>query len=192
MSSLKFPSLLLDISSQLSADQLDKMKFLCRDMIGKRDMEKVSNGLKLFQRLMERGELGADNTEFLSKLLEEIQRQDLLEKLRSFESQSGNSHSQPDQTERAKLDISTEVISENLGRNWRKLGRKLGLNEVKLESISSKHPTDLEETAVELLKEWRRIRGAEAQTKDLIGALRACEFNLTADKVEDRLTACGY
>lgn len=87
----------------------------------------------------------------------------------------------------AKLNIATEVTAENLGRHWRKLGRKLGLTDVKLESISKRHPTELEETAVELLNEWRRKRGAEARAEDLIKALRACQLNLTADKVECRL-----
>ena len=87
----------------------------------------------------------------------------------------------------AKLNIATEVIAENLGRQWRKLGRKLGLTDVKLESISKRHPTDLEETAVELLNEWRSNRGAEARAEDLIKALRACQLNLTADKVAKRL-----
>lgn len=87
----------------------------------------------------------------------------------------------------AKLDIATDVIQENLGKNWRKLGRKLGLKDIKLESISRRHPTDLEETAVELLKEWRKSRGADARTEDLIAALRACQLNMTADKVEDKL-----
>lgn len=89
----------------------------------------------------------------------------------------------------AKLDIATEVIAENLGNHWRKLGRKLGLTDVKLESVSKKHPTDLVETAVELLKEWRKCRGAEARTLELLKALRACTLNLTADNVEDKL-AC--
>lgn len=92
----------------------------------------------------------------------------------------------------AKLDIATEIIAENLGRNWRKLGRKLCLTEVKLESISRRHPTELDEIARELLKDWRKIRGAEARTKELIGALRACDLNLTADNLEDKLRELGY
>lgn len=79
------------------------------------------------------------------------------------------------------------MIAENLGKAWRKLGRRLRLSEVKLESISKRHPTDLEETTVELLKEWRKIRGAEARAEELIGALRGCQYNLTADKVEEKL-----
>uniref|UniRef100_A0A3P8S231 Fas (tnfrsf6)-associated via death domain n=1 Tax=Amphiprion percula TaxID=161767 RepID=A0A3P8S231_AMPPE len=188
MSSRQFNAVLLDISKRLSADQLDNLKFLVRD-VGKRELEKITSGLQLFQILMQRGELSAENTENLSKLLADIQRLDLADKLNCFDSESGSASSEPEPAERAKLDIAAEVIAENLGRNWRKLGRKLGLTDVKLESISKRHPTDLEETAVELLKEWRNSKGAEAETKDLIAALRACQQNLTADKVEDRLEA---
>ena len=92
----------------------------------------------------------------------------------------------------AKLDDATYIIAENLGKSWRKLGRKLGLTDVKLESISRRHPTELEVTVIELLREWRKSRGAEARTKDLIKALRDCEFNLTADKVESKLKSLGY
>ncbi|GLD67000.1 FAS-associated death domain protein-like protein [Lates japonicus] len=192
MSSLQFNAVLLDISNQLSADQLKQMKFLCGGIIGKKDQEKIDAGLKLFQFLTERGKLGADNTEFLSELLKNIERHDLSGKLNNFESQSAHTFSQPNETERAKLDIATEVIAENLGKSWRKLGRKLGLKDVKLESIHRKHATELEETAVELLNEWRKSQGAEAQTADLLAALRACQFNLTADKVEDKLKDSGY
>ncbi|XP_076593027.1 FAS-associated death domain protein [Chaetodon auriga] len=187
MSSLQFNAVLLEISNQLSAEQLEQIKFLCRDMIRKRELETIDTGRKLFNILTERGRLGADNKECLCELLREIQRHDLSDKLNRFESQSGSTDNQPDDEEKAKLDIATEVISENLGKSWRKLGRKLGLTDVKLESIYKRHPTELEEMAVELLKEWRKIRGAEARTEELIKALRACQYNLTADKVEHRL-----
>ncbi|CAB1439732.1 unnamed protein product [Pleuronectes platessa] len=168
------------------------MKFLCREKIGKKDMEKINSGIKLFQFLTERGQLGAGKTEALSEVLQQIHRSDLADKLTTLESLGVNTESEPDQEEKAKLDIATEVIAENLGRNWRKLGRKLGLNDVKLDSIGRRYPTELEETVVELLKEWRKSRGAEARTKQLIEALRACQYNLTADKVEDKLVAQGY
>ncbi|XP_028296977.1 FAS-associated death domain protein-like [Gouania willdenowi] len=92
----------------------------------------------------------------------------------------------------AKLDVAMEIISESLGKSWRKLGRKLGVTEVKLESIAQRHPTDLEETSMELLKEWRRSKGGEAQTHQLIQALRSCHFNMTADKLEDKLSALEH
>lgn len=86
----------------------------------------------------------------------------------------------------AKVNIATEVIANNLGRSWRKFGRKLGLTEVQLESIAKKHPTDLMETAVELIQMWRKAKPLEGEN-ELIKALRDSELNLTADKVEARL-----
>lgn len=84
--------------------------------------------------------------------------------------------------------MATEVICQNLGKFWRRVGRKLGLSEVKLDSISKRHPTDLEETAVELLKEWRKLRGPGAQAEVLIEALKACDLNLTAHTIESRIS----
>uniref|UniRef100_A0A3Q1GKX7 DED domain-containing protein n=1 Tax=Acanthochromis polyacanthus TaxID=80966 RepID=A0A3Q1GKX7_9TELE len=89
MSSRQFNAVLLDISNRLSADQLVSLKFLVRD-VGKRELEKITSGLQLFQILMERGELSAENTEYLSKLLADIQRLDLADKLKCFDSQSGS------------------------------------------------------------------------------------------------------
>lgn len=82
-----FNSILLDISNRLSKQQLDMMKFLCGEVIKKRDMESIDTGFKLFQTLTERQKLTEYDTEFLSKLLKDIDRADLLEKLNNFESQ---------------------------------------------------------------------------------------------------------
>ncbi|XP_019713380.1 FAS-associated death domain protein-like isoform X2 [Hippocampus comes] len=184
MASLRFNALLLDISSQLTTEQLDRLKYLCGDKVGKRELETIDNGIKLFQCLTERGVLNQDKTELLSELLTLINRQDLEEKLSSFQSPPECAGTQLCETERAKLEIATKVIAENVGGTWRKLGRELGLSETKLKSISMRFPTDLEETVRELLKEWRKSRGAEARTGELIEALRACQQNLTADIVE--------
>uniref|UniRef100_A0A3Q4BJM5 Uncharacterized protein n=1 Tax=Mola mola TaxID=94237 RepID=A0A3Q4BJM5_MOLML len=177
-----FNAFLLKISNQLSEEQLNNMKFLCRDTIGKRDMEQIKTGIGLFQILTERRKLGTDDMGLLRELLTQIQRYDLVDKVKYFETFQMSTVNQPDTKENAKLDIATDVIADNLGRNWRKLGRKLGLTDVKLESISKRHPTELDRTVIELLREWRKNRGAEARIEDLIKALRDCEFNLTADK----------
>lgn len=109
MSSLQFNSVLLHISDQLSAPQLDDLKFLCRDMIGKRELEKITGGLKLFELLTERGKLGADNTDCLSQFLIQIKRQDLANKLNAFESQPGFTDNQPDEAERGNVNVRPNV-----------------------------------------------------------------------------------
>lgn len=84
MSALQFNSVLLEISNAMSADQLNEMKFLVLQEIGKRNLEKIGSGRELFQLFRERGELSEDNTAFLSKLLREIKRQDLSDKIDNF------------------------------------------------------------------------------------------------------------
>uniref|UniRef100_A0A8C6UJ75 FAS-associated death domain protein n=1 Tax=Neogobius melanostomus TaxID=47308 RepID=A0A8C6UJ75_9GOBI len=170
MDSLSFNALLLEISDGLSAEQLERLKFLCVEDIKKREQEKCTSGHRLFQLLTERGKLGPDNTEHLCRLLSEIQKSS--NRLLTVN----------------KLDLAAEVLSETLGNNWRKLGRKLRLSEVKLDSISRKHPSDLEETTMELVREWRRCSKGQATVEALVQALRDCQFNMSADKVQDTLS----
>ncbi|XP_037649575.1 FAS-associated death domain protein-like [Sebastes umbrosus] len=187
MSSKLFSSVLLEISNQLSPKELEDLKFLCRDL-GKKILEDITSGTGLFQVLTERSQLGADNIDYLSGLLLDINRLDLSNKLNDYSQSGFTDNNQPDQEERDKLDIATDVIAGRLGtRDWRKLGRKLGLNDVKLESISKRHPTEQEETTRAMLKEWRKSREAEARTEELIEALRACNLNETADRVVEKL-----
>lgn len=188
MSSPRFNGVLLDISNQLSQDQLEQLKFLMQDVIGKRERETVRSGLQLFQLLTQRGRLSAGYTDYLAPLLRDVHRPDLAEKLTSFPRHEEVEDPGP---EKGRLDAATEVVVETLGRSWRKLGRRLGLKEVCLDSIASRHPTDLEETGRELLKEWRRRGGEQACTQQLLEALRGCQLNMTADKVEDSLAQLG-
>ncbi|XP_055754930.1 FAS-associated death domain protein-like [Salvelinus fontinalis] len=181
-------SLLLKISGELVGDQLEKMKFLCINEIGKNRLEKMTSGLQLFMVLMERNKLGPDNTVFLVSLLRDIGRLDLADKFTNCESQyAGSPNYLPNDEEQAKLDIATEVITNQIGRKWRTYGRKLGLPEAKLDHITQKHPNNLEEQVVELLKEWRTMQKAEAKTDTLIKALRSCDKNYTADLIQTEL-----
>ncbi|XP_024295667.1 FAS-associated death domain protein [Oncorhynchus tshawytscha] len=183
-----FNSILLKISGELVGDQLEKMKFLCNKEIGKNRLEKMTSGLQLFMVLMERNTLGPDNTVFLVSLLTDIGRLDLADKLTNCESQyAGSPNSLPNDEEQAKLDIATEMITNNIGMKWRTYGRKLGLPEAKLDHIAQKHPNNLEEQVVELLKEWRKKQKAEAKTDTLIKALRSCDQNCTADLIQTEL-----
>ncbi|XP_014834882.1 PREDICTED: FAS-associated death domain protein isoform X2 [Poecilia mexicana] len=191
MSASSFNSVLLGISNMLKEENLEQLKFLVRDHIGKQKLERIKTGHQLFEILTERGQLGKDKANYLCQLLRQVQRDDLSEKLSNWEVQQEDPKYGLSDNERDKLDIATEVIRDNLGRNWRKLGRKLRLGETKLDSIATRQPTDLEETAMELLKEWRKIRGPEVQTKELIAALRDCQLNLTADKIQEKLEQKG-
>ncbi|NXE94357.1 FADD protein, partial [Menura novaehollandiae] len=176
-----FLSLLHSISAGLSDPELSAVKFLCRDRISKRKLESVQSGRELFSILMEKQEIASDNLEFLKKLLEHIGRGDLVSQLRQFEEEELNApDDQPDVHEKPN-----DVICDNVGREWKKLMRELGMPEVKLDRIEAAHRFNLCEQLVQALREWQKWKGKDAKVADLIKALRGCNLNLVADMVEE-------
>ncbi|NWU77189.1 FADD protein, partial [Onychorhynchus coronatus] len=177
-----FLSLLLSISAGLSEAEIDSMKFLCHDKITKRRRESVRSGRELFEILMEQQHIASDNLHFLRKLLEHIRRGDLVSQLEQFEEGGGLGApgDQPDEQEKPN-----DVICENVGRDWKKLLRELGMPEVKLDRIEADYQFKLYEQLVQGLREWQRWKGKDAKVADLIKALRGCHLNLVADLAEE-------
>ncbi|NWX36685.1 FADD protein, partial [Notiomystis cincta] len=176
-----FLSLLHSISSGLSNTELSALKFLCRDKIRKGKLEGVQSGRELFSILMEQQEIASDNLEFLRKLLQHIDRDDLVAQLVQFEEEEPHApDDQPDVHEKP-----SEVICAHVGREWKKLMRELGMPEVKLDRIEAAHRFNLYEELVQALREWQRWKGKDAKVADLIKALRSCNLNLVADMVEE-------
>lgn len=104
MDPYQFKAVLLEISNQLTEDQLNKAKFLCQDDIGKRSMETIDSGTKLFTALSERGKLGPANTELLGRMLQQIRRDDLCQILDAFV--TGSSLCHQDDTENGTVEQS--------------------------------------------------------------------------------------
>ncbi|NWY20708.1 FADD protein, partial [Aphelocoma coerulescens] len=176
-----FLSLLHSISSGLSDTELSAMKFLCRDKIRKRKLETVQSGRELFSILMEQQEISSGSLEFLRKLLQHIDRDDLVAQLVQFEEEEPHApDGQPDAHEKA-----IAVICDNVGKEWKKLMRELGMPEVKLDRIEAAHRFNLYEQLVQALLEWQKWKGKDAKVADLIKALRGCSLNLVADMVEE-------
>ncbi|NWT69854.1 FADD protein, partial [Prunella himalayana] len=177
----RFLSLQLSISSDLSDAELDAMKFLCRDKISKRKLEMVRKGLELFSILMEQQVIAPNKLGFLKELLEHIKRGDLLSLVAQFEQRELHApDDQPDEHEKP-----FDVILAHVGREWKKLMRELGLSEVKLFKVETAYPFDLEEKVLQALQEWQKWKGKDAKVADVIKALRGCNLNLVADKVEE-------
>ncbi|XP_016392349.1 FAS-associated death domain protein-like [Sinocyclocheilus rhinocerous] len=191
MDNSRFRTMLLAISDKLTEDNVRSLKFLCQE-VGKKKLEKVNKGIDLFECLIERAAIAPDNTELLRKHLNQIGQTVLLNIIDEYE--RGATGSPPDVTlpdakEREKINIATEVIVERLGRKWRQVGRKLGLQDTQLDGIQEKHSRDLEEQVRELIRQWMKRRREDARVEDLIKALRDCRQNLTADLVEKELGA---
>ncbi|NXE77007.1 FADD protein, partial [Cochlearius cochlearius] len=177
-----FWALLHSFSSSLSDSELASLKFLCRPHIGKRKLESVQSGIDLFSILLEQQGIARDDVAFLEDLLKNIKREDLLLQLKQFQ-EEGEVSAPDDQPDVHEKPI--EVICENVGREWKMLVRKLGISEVKMDRIVTANPYSLQEQLFQSLREWQKWKGRDAKVTDLLKALRGCNMNLVADKVEE-------
>ncbi|NXQ60789.1 FADD protein, partial [Anthoscopus minutus] len=177
----RFRSLLLSISLRLSDAELSAMKFLCGGKISKRRLETVQSGLELFSILMEQQEIADDNLVFLRELLQHIRRDDLLSQLVQFEEEEP--HAPDDQPDGHEKPVA--VIHDNVGREWKRLMRELGMSEVRLDRIEAAYPFKLSEQLLKALRDWQLWKGKDAKVADLIKALRGCNLVLVADRVEE-------
>ncbi|KAF1619276.1 UNVERIFIED_CONTAM: FAS-associated death domain protein, partial [Eudyptes pachyrhynchus] len=176
-----FLTLLHSFSSSLSDAELSSLKFLCREKIGKRKLESVRSGGELFSILLEQQLIASHEVSFLEGLLGSIKREDLVSQLKQFveEGEVNAPDDQPDVHEKP-----FEVICENVGRDWKILMRKLGFSEVKMDRVMAANPFNLREQLAQSLREWQKWKGRDAKVTDLIKALRGCNMNLVADRVE--------
>ena len=79
-----FLAFLERISLEIEEDQLDALKFLLQGIIPLGFLEKCHKARQLFSCMMQKSLLGEDNLDNLEKLLEEVQRSDLAERVRVF------------------------------------------------------------------------------------------------------------
>ncbi len=76
-------------------------------------------------------------------------------------------------------------MADNIGREWRMLGRTLGLKESDIDQISHEHRHDLREQCRQCLIAWMAKDRGLATREKLIKALREINQNYIADEVED-------
>ncbi|XP_048125368.1 FAS-associated death domain protein-like [Alosa alosa] len=183
-----FNAMLLDISNELNEKNLEELKFLCSNKIGKKHLENVKVGIDLFRHLKEVNELRLDDATFLSTLLNQIKRRDLFDKVQVYMQNNATRDIGLTETEeQAKVKIAVDVIVANLGTRWRQYARKLGLHDAKLDQIREKHPFNLEEQVMEVINVWKGMHKEDVKAAVLIEALRSCKLNHTADLVEKEI-----
>lgn len=185
----KLLSLLHKFSINLSEKELDELKFLCREKIGKRKLESVKSGVDLFTFLLEMKEISLDHLDGLRRLLSDIKREDLVEQLDAFtENGLHDAGDQPDPREREQLAAAFNVICDNVGRNWKNLIRQLKVPEARIDGITAAYPLQMREQLMQSLKEWQKRKGANANVAELLAALQDTKMKLVADIVEEELS----
>nr|XP_005908981.1 PREDICTED: FAS-associated death domain protein [Bos mutus] len=158
-----FLVLLHSVSAGLSSSDLTQLKFLCQNHISKRKLELAQSGLDLFTVLLQQNELNAGHTALLWRGAE------------------GRGAAPEERDLRAAM----EIICDNVGKDWRRLARHLGVSDVKIEAIEEKYPRNLAEQVRELLRVWKNSTRENAAVSCLVGALRGCQLNVVADLIEE-------
>ncbi|OWF56212.1 fas-associated death domain protein-like [Mizuhopecten yessoensis] len=87
-----FRGMLVRLSNLLKKDDLVAMKYMCKDIIGKRDLSKIESFFELCDNLESRDFLGGNNVIFLQKLLSGCcsGRKDVLHVLESYNKTRNN------------------------------------------------------------------------------------------------------
>ena len=77
----RYTSLLLELSNTLTTANLQKLKFLCADVIPAGRLERINRGIELFGALEQLDMLSEENRDFLASKLIAVNRNDLRNKL---------------------------------------------------------------------------------------------------------------
>ena len=112
-----FRVVLTKIVSKLEKENLERLKFLCKDVIPDGDRENISSPEQLLIELEHRRKLAPNNLKFLQESLELVGRHDLAHDLKVFE------HSRPSEKGN-KLDLYQQ----------RRYRRYLGIPEIRVHS----------------------------------------------------------
>lgn len=83
------------------------------------------------------------------------------------------------------LRAAMEIICDNVGKDWKRLARRLRVSETKIEAIEEKYPRNLVEQVRELLRVWKNSAREDAAVSCLVSALRGCQLNVVADLIEE-------
>ena len=81
---------LLDLSKELSVEDLEGLKYVSSDFIPRRETEDVASEFKLLDLLEQDGRITRDNLSLLEQMLEAIKRADLAWKVQQFASVDAN------------------------------------------------------------------------------------------------------
>ncbi|XP_027711773.1 FAS-associated death domain protein [Vombatus ursinus] len=180
-------AVLQHISSNLSRKELEDMKFLCKMKIGKRKLNEIECGIDLFSCLMQLNLLSMSNTDFLISMLQSLKREDLMQELVNCVKNKPGPGRQLDPKVEAQLEVAFDTLCDQVGRDWKRLVRKLGVSQVDIDRMVYAHPRDLREQFYQSLLLWKKSNDKDANVSTIQQALRDCNLNLTADILAEKL-----
>ncbi|XP_067054528.1 uncharacterized protein [Acropora muricata] len=109
-----YRTFLLDLSSKLLIDDLEKLKFACKDAVPYGKMEEVTTGFKFFDLLEQNGNISPQNLTPLEKMMKAIRRADLALEVKQFMTDAGLKDDSPSNGPVVRQDEGDEVVPDGL------------------------------------------------------------------------------
>lgn len=175
-----YRKMLVDLDRCLRPNELEAMKYLCSNEIPLRRREEISRALSLWEVLEEKELLSALDTRFLKTLIRDAAsgRDDLISIITAYEQQSATS-----KVSYAGLSKDIDLVVESINyKKWRTLARRLGLSDQVIDNLAEKYQNNIQEQVHHALILWSK--GENVSRESLITALKSCEMNMTAHKIE--------
>ncbi|KAL3875399.1 hypothetical protein ACJMK2_033349 [Sinanodonta woodiana] len=194
-----YRAMLIELASKIRPDDLRNMLFALKEVIKKRESEKIKTAIDLWDALEDREYIGRDNLEQLKHLLRSCMdgRTDGLRIVEDYEAKRAQQRQQlpftelpnsqspqivyvnlpphliPNPAQRTQNDLSKEInfLTRNLGRNWRFFMRALGVDDTVIEHVEGQYRT-VRDQIYYCMQEWIQDQKQGATKERIIQALR--------------------
>ncbi|PIK62348.1 putative FAS-associated death domain protein-like [Apostichopus japonicus] len=159
-----YRTVLADVADELKDDDAKRLAFELPIPPAERD--KIINGRMLIDEMERIKMISDDNVDQLLEKLKKRHHNVAATKLEGYrknhitspESESGDMLPEDKRVDERFL----ETLSEQFTREWKDVGRGLGITDAKLESFQEDNPTRRKDAILEMLKYWWRNNGKKA------------------------------
>lgn len=213
----KFLKLLNRISQSANSDHLKSAKFLLKDRISRKQLEKCEDMKDIFDKLLAKALIAPDDTLILRELISEVFDEEIIHMLDLYEKKVDSMNNQqfnqkskdggharctdttPTHPRKSvtsnlvvipvKFQVQFEYTAKRLAGDWRIMARFAGLYDEEIYRIANDHETD-HIRALAVMKEWFS-KQKDASSKQFRQLLRRIPRNDIADDLL-KLRSQGY
>lgn len=166
-----FSEMLEKLSDNITAQNLQALKYQCKDIIPQSKIDDIKTSFMLFETLEEDDKLGPNNLSHLKRILNACRLQTLAEFVEYFEKNGSLSNEIINPP--SCLNEAIDFVVDNIGsRDWRFLVRDLGVKETDITYIVDNHPRDVRNQIYQCFSLWKSREGSKATVHRLIPILK--------------------
>ncbi|CAG5121212.1 unnamed protein product [Candidula unifasciata] len=158
--SRRHKQMIIKLGRLIKTDELNTLKFLCKDIIPAKLREKITTTEALFEALEERRKVLPGDQTFLRELLQDgLQgRVDVLEVVEEYE-RGGLCSPDVDSVRFSGLQIEdftqeVQFLKDNIGREYKSFLRRLGVKECHIDQKEIEYPRNIQEIIHQCIRQW--------------------------------------